>query len=60
MHTIEFAEVLGKPMEVFLFAPPGLGPHPGIVLAQHIPVAHTGIDAWGKVLAFLARELAPG
>ncbi len=26
---------------VFLFMPKGEGPHPGIVLAQHIPVGHT-------------------
>ena len=31
-------------MEVFLFNPQGDGPHPGIVLAQHIPVGHTGIE----------------
>jgi carboxymethylenebutenolidase len=31
-------------MEVFLFTPKGNGPHPGIVLAQHIPVGHTGIE----------------
>ena len=24
--------------------PKGPGPHPGIVLAQHIPVGHTGIE----------------
>jgi len=37
-------EVLGSPMEVFLFLPEGEGPHPGLVLAQHIPVGHTGIE----------------
>jgi carboxymethylenebutenolidase len=31
-------------MEVFLFEPPGRGPHPGLILAQHIPVGHTGIE----------------
>lgn len=31
-------------MEVFLFKPDGAGPHPGIVLAQHIPIGHTGIE----------------
>lgn len=37
-------EVQGSPMEIFLFEPAGEGPHPGIVLAQHIPVGHTGIE----------------
>jgi len=31
-------------MEVFLFEPTGAGPHPGIVLCQHIPVGHTGVE----------------
>lgn len=31
-------------MEVFLFAPPGAGRYPAIVLAQHIPVGHTGVE----------------
>ena len=37
-------DVHGSEMEVFLFFPEGDGPHPGIVLAQHIPVGHTGIE----------------
>lgn len=36
--------VRDSPMEVFLFAPAGVGPHPGLVLCQHIPVGHTGIE----------------
>lgn len=36
--------VLHNSMEVFLFMPEGEGPHPGIVLAQHIPVGHSGIE----------------
>jgi carboxymethylenebutenolidase len=31
-------------MEIFSFAPEGPGPHPGIVLAQHIPAGHTGVE----------------
>ena len=41
---IATTEVRGSPMEVFLFAPAGAGPHPGLVLCQHIPVGHTGIE----------------
>ena len=44
MHTIETVDVKGSPMEVFLFEPEGTGPHPAIILAQHIPVGHTGIE----------------
>jgi len=48
MHSIEKVEVEVKdqnsPMEVFLFEPEGEGPFPGLILAQHIPVGHTGIE----------------
>ena len=37
-------EVLGSSMEVFLYLPEGEGPHPAIVLAQHIPVGHAGLE----------------
>jgi carboxymethylenebutenolidase len=43
-HRIETTTVQGSPMEVFLFEPKGAGPHPGIVLCQHIPVGHTGVE----------------
>ena len=44
MYTIETVEVQGSPMEIFLFTPEGEGPYPAIILAQHIPVGHTGIE----------------
>lgn len=44
MHTVETVTVLDSPMEVFLFEPEDEGPHPGLILAQHIPVGHTGIE----------------
>jgi carboxymethylenebutenolidase len=48
MHTIETVEVQfqdqSSTMEVFLFVPVGEGPFPGLILAQHIPVGHTGIE----------------
>ena len=37
-------DVQGSPMEVFLFLPEAVGPHPGLILAQHIPVGHTGVE----------------
>ena len=43
-YRIATVPVRGSPMEVFLFAPAGAGPHPGLVLCQHIPVGHTGVE----------------
>lgn len=44
MYDILSTDVLGNPMEVFLFRPQGPGPFPGILLAQHIPMGHTGLE----------------
>jgi carboxymethylenebutenolidase len=44
MYNVEIVDVLGSGMEVFIFSPNGRGPHPGLVLAQHIPLGHTGIE----------------
>ena len=44
MYQIVNTTVLDSPMEVFVFHPAGEGPHPGILLAQHIPMGHTGIE----------------
>ena len=44
MHTIETVDVQGSPMEIFFFNPAGSEPHPAIILAQHIPVGHSGIE----------------
>jgi carboxymethylenebutenolidase len=43
-QRIDTVDVQGSPMEVFVFTPPGAGPHPGIVLCQHIPVGHAGLE----------------
>jgi len=43
-YTVETVIVDDSPMDVFLFQPEGNGPFPGIVLAQHIPVGHTGLE----------------
>jgi carboxymethylenebutenolidase len=43
-YSIRTVTVLGSPMEVFVFQPPGAGPHPGLLLAQHIPMGHTGLE----------------
>lgn len=43
-YDVVSVDVQDSPMDVFLFSPEGDGPYPGIVLAQHIPVGHTGIE----------------
>ena len=43
-YSTEVVSVSSSEMEIFLFEPEGQGPHPAIILAQHIPVGHTGIE----------------
>ena len=31
-------------MQTLVFEPAGAGPHPGLVIAQHLPVAHAGLE----------------
>ena len=42
--TITNVDVLGSLMEVFVYRPGVAAPYPGIVLAQHIPVGHAGLE----------------
>jgi carboxymethylenebutenolidase len=44
MYRIETLTVNDSPMEVFVFEPEGKGPFPGMVVAQHIPIGHTGLE----------------
>ena len=44
MYTKEQADVQGNPMDLLVFTPDGAGPFPGIVVAQHLPVAHMGLE----------------
>ncbi|MDH3318445.1 MAG: dienelactone hydrolase family protein [Betaproteobacteria bacterium] len=57
---VETVAVRGSPMEVFLFAPVGAGPHPGLVLCQHIPVGHTGVENDVVTLKTAERYCANG
>jgi carboxymethylenebutenolidase len=43
-HRVDTVTVNDSPMEVFMYIPDGDGPYPGIVVAQHIPIGHTGIE----------------
>ena len=44
MHSKQIVDRDGSPMEVVIFEPEGPGPHPGVMVAQHIPIAHTGLE----------------
>ena len=44
MYENHSIEVLGSIMPVLVFAPAGIGPHPVLVIAQHLPVAHAGLE----------------
>ena len=47
-YTTEHADVLGSVMEILVFEPEGAGPHTGLIVCQHIPTAHAGLetDPW--------------
>ena len=44
MYRSETVDVQGNAMLVLVFEPGGGGPHPGLVVAQHLPVAHAGLE----------------
>jgi carboxymethylenebutenolidase len=44
MYSKEILDVQGSPMETLVFMPEGNGPAPGIVVAQHLPIAHEGLE----------------
>jgi carboxymethylenebutenolidase len=60
MYTKEIVEVGGSPMESLVFQPEGDGPFPGLVVAQHIPVAHAGLEIDPFVLDVGERLAAAG
>lgn len=59
-YRVETVKVQDSAMEVFLFSPEGPGPHPGIVLCQHIPAGHTGVENDTVTLATAERYAANG
>ena len=44
MYRSVSLDVQGSPMQTLIFEPDGPGPHPGLVIAQHLPVAHAGLE----------------
>jgi len=61
-YSVETVLVNDSPMEVFVFEPEGSGtnPHPALILAQHIPVGHTGIENDTFTLQTAARFASQG
>ena len=44
MYSTHKLFVDGNEMPTLLFEPEGSGPHPGLIIAQHLPVAHAGLE----------------
>lgn len=44
MYDSVSLDVQGSSMKTLVFRPEGAGPHPGLVIAQHLPVAHAGLE----------------
>jgi len=44
MYSKQTVDVQGSAMEILVFEPEGAGPHPGLVVAQHLPIAHAGLE----------------
>jgi len=59
-YETQIVDVQHSPMEVLLFRPEGAGPHPGLVLAQHIPVGHAGLENDAFTLETARRFAAAG
>jgi carboxymethylenebutenolidase len=60
VHQIEVVNVDGSPMEVFVFEPALPGPRPGLLLLQHFPVGHTGLENDEFTLRTAARFAESG
>ena len=44
MYRSETLIVNNQPMHTLIFEPETEGPHPGLIIAQHLPVAHAGLE----------------
>jgi carboxymethylenebutenolidase len=44
MYRSTTLTVEDNPMNTLIFEPEGSGPHPGLIIAQHLPVAHEGLE----------------
>ena len=60
MYRSELVAVGAKQMPVLIFEPVAPGPHAGLVIAQHLPVAHAGLENDPFQLATGERYAAAG
>lgn len=60
MYRSESLDVQGNPMHTLIFEPQGAGPHPGLVIAQHLPIAHAGLEKDPFTLDLGERYAAAG
>ena len=60
MYRSESIDVNGQSMPLLIFEPDGAGPHPGLVIAQHLPVAHAGLEKDPFTLDLGERYAAAG
>ncbi len=60
MYTSLDLDVQGSSMQTLVFEPSGAGPHPGLVIAQHLPVAHAGLETDPFTLDLGERYAAAG
>ncbi len=60
MYRSQLLKVQGSPMQTLIFEPDGAGPHPGLVIAQHLPVAHAGLEKDPFTLGLGERYAAAG
>ncbi|MCY4533679.1 MAG: hypothetical protein OXC84_15330 [Gammaproteobacteria bacterium] len=44
MYDSTSLDVQGNAMNTLIFEPEGEGPHPGLIIAQHLPIAHAGLE----------------
>ena len=59
-YTKQTVDVNGNAMEILVFEPEGSGPVPGIMVAQHLPIAHAGLEKDPFTLAIGERFAAAG
>ena len=60
MHRSQSIDVNGHSMPTLIFEPGGAGSHPGLVIAQHLPVAHAGLEKDAFTLDVGERYAAAG
>ena len=60
MYESTSLNVQGNAMHTLIFEPEGEGPHPGLIIAQHLPVAHEGLEKDPFTLRVGERYAAAG